>query len=452
MRETLRSLTRSQVGGFGLQVLFAVVVPLLVLPLALQSTFLAAGFAFALLILISSAFFGMEHTGGAILLAAFAASPLDDLRPIPALSFVAVSDLLFAIAFVVLAPAFIGRSLRVPSLFVLGGIGMLSVGVISSLGDENVAASFNHLLRFAVGALGLAILLSLWQANRRWTIAAASAYMIGNGVNVIASYLKSPLPDGRYYGLTTHPNVMGLCAALGFALTPFLFRTVDRHRWLVIVGSMLCFWGIWISGSRAALAAALAIALLYPFLARSVIAGLGVAAFGFVAVYLVDWAARQGAGANALSRALGGGSAAGSDQAREDLARVAIDHFLAHPVLGSGLGTVMEAHSIYLQILAAIGLVGAAFFAIALAALVRPLFLLPKPYDLLAAPALTYAMAGTVSPLLWDRYIWCVLAFALMAPRLAAEHAEDEGSEAGSAAEAPPASMTAERWGAPSDP
>ena len=106
--------------------LFAIVVPLLVLPVALQSPFLAAAFAFALLILISSASFGLEHTGGAILLAAFAASPLDDLRPISALSFVAVSDLLFAIAFMILAPAFLGRSLQVPSLFVLGGIGMLS--------------------------------------------------------------------------------------------------------------------------------------------------------------------------------------------------------------------------------------------------------------------------------------------------------------------------------------
>ena len=111
----------------------------------------------------------------------------------------------------------------------------------------------------------------------------------------------------------------------------------------------------------------------------------------------------------------------------------------------------MEAHSIYLQILAAIGIVGAAFFAIALGALIRPLFLLPKPYDLLAAPALTYAMAGMVSPLLWDRYIWCVLAFALMAPRLAAEHAAREGGEAGSDAETPATSMAAKRWGA-SDP
>jgi hypothetical protein len=351
-----------------------------------------------------------------------------------------------------LAPAFIGRSLQVPSLFVLGGIGVLCVGVISSLGDANVAASFNHLLRFAVGALGLAILLAWWQSNRRWTIAAASAYMLGNGVNVISSYLQGPIADNRYYGLTTHPNVMGLCAALGFALTPFLFRAVERHRWLVVLGSAMCFWSIWISGSRAALAAALAITVLYPFLARSVIAGISVAAFGFVSVYLVDWAARQGAGANALSRALGGGSASGSDEAREELARVAIDHFLANPVLGSGLGTVMEAHSIYLQVLAAIGLTGAAFFAIVLASLVRPLFLLPRPYDFLAAPALTYAMAGMVSPLLWDRYIWCVLAFALMAPRLAAEHAFREDDEAGSATEAPATSMSAERWGAPSDP
>jgi O-antigen ligase len=430
MRELLRSLTRSQVGGFGIQALFAIFVPLLVLPLALKSIPLAVLLAASLILLIMAACIGLERTGSLILVLAFAASPLDDLRPIPGLHFVALSDICFAVGFTVLVPVFAVRRLQLPVLYVAGALGMLAVGVLTSIGDENTGQSFNHLLRFAVGALALAALLQWWESNRRWTIAAAVGYVAGNVINVVASHIKGIAVDDRYSGLTTHPNVMGLCAALGFALGPFLFAAVGRHyRWLVVIGTAVCFWGIWISGSRAALAAVLVLLAFYPLLTRSVYSALAVAAFGFLSVYVVDWAQRN-AESNALGRLLGGGSASGSDDAREALAQVAIDQFWEHPVMGGGLASVMEAHSIYLQLLASIGIIGAAFFVIVMISLVRPLVELPKPYNFLAAPALTYALAGLVSPLLWDRYIWCTLAFSLMAIRLAAqEHSTAAGDD-----------------------
>lgn len=422
MRNLLGSLTRSQVAGFGIQALFCVIVPLLMLPLALKSILLAGFFAVGLILLMGTAFLGIDRAGSVLIVLAVATAPLDDLRPVAAVGFVSFSDLLFAVGFLLLIPRLAGTALRLPVVFIVGALGVIAVGVLSSIGVEQMGESFNHLARFAVGALGLTVLLVWWSPNRNWTIATASAYLVGNAVNVIASYLKGPTGEGRYWGLTTHGNVMGLCAAIGFGMTPFLLYAVPRqYRWLVVLGSAFSFWGIWISGSRAALAAVLVLMALYPLLTRSIYSALAVAAFGFASVYVVDWVSRHADGSNALERLLGGGSARGSDEEREALAEMAIDQFWEHPVMGGGLANVMAAHSIYLQILAAIGVVGIAFFIAVLGSMVRPLILVRRPYGFLAAPALTYAMAGLVSPLLWDRYIWCALSLALMASRLARE-------------------------------
>jgi hypothetical protein len=118
---------------------------------------------------------------------------------------------------------------------------------------------------------------------------------------------------------------------------------------------------------------------------------------------------------------MGGGNATGSNQAREDAARIAIDQFTASPLLGGGFGPILEAHNIYLQIAAAVGIFGLLGYLLIMWSLVRPLFMYAEPYGLLAVPALAYAMAGMIFPLLWDRYIWCVLALGLIGPILGAE-------------------------------
>jgi hypothetical protein len=87
----------------------------------------------------------------------------------------------------------------------------------------------------------------------------------------------------------------------------------------------------------------------------------------------------------------------------------------------------LQAHNIFLQIAAAVGIFGLLFYLIVLWSLIRPILTLPSPYGLLSVPALAYAMAGLIFPFLWDRYIWCVLGFALVGPILAQRAAaEDE--------------------------
>ena len=404
------------------QVLFPVLALAIVLPLGMYSVVLAAAFAFLLVTLTLTALLGLERAGGLFLLAAITAAPLNGLRPIPALSFVTLADILFAVGFLILIPHFAGTALKLPSPFILGALLILAMGSLASIASDDAALSFNHMSRLAVGAFALAILLCWWRPNLKTVTAAASGYVLGNCISVVYGLLVGPPAGGRHVGLSTHPNVMGLCDALALSLIPFLFVAVRReYRWLVFLGAATCAFGIWINGSRGALLTSFAILILYPVITRSLTMGLGVVAIGFTIPIVVTNAASRVSDTSALGRLLGRGNASGSNQAREDAAKIAIDQFTASPLLGGGFGPVLEAHNIYLQIAAAVGVFGLLGYLLILWALVRPLFIYPEPYGLLAVPALAYAMAGMIFPLLWDRYIWCVLALSLIGPILGAQ-------------------------------
>jgi hypothetical protein len=121
-----------------------------------------------------------------------------------------------------------------------------------------------------------------------------------------------------------------------------------------------------------------------------------------------------------------------SDVARQQLFEQAVDRFWSSPIIGTGLADVIEAHVIYVQILAGLGVIGLAFYLLVLWSTVQPLTVLTPPYSLLALPALSYVTLGFVTSVMWDRYIWTLMALALLAPRLAAAAnapADGEASE-----------------------
>lgn len=427
---SFNSVARTLRSGVVFQILFPIVALAIVLPLGLYSILLAAGFAFLLITLTLAAVLGLERTGALFLLAAITAAPLNDLRPVPGLSFVTLADALFGIGFLILIPHLAGTPLQLPAPFVVGVAGVLAAGALASMASSDPALSFNHMLRFGVGALALATLLTWWRPRMKVVVAAAAGYVLGNCISVAAAVTNGTTYAGRHIGLSTHPNIMGLCDALAISLVPFLLYSVRReHRWMVWAGAAICAYGIWINGSRGALLTSLAILVLYPAITRSTIAGLGVVAAGFVMPVLVTQLADRVSDASALGRLLGRGNSEGANLEREEAARVAIDQFLNRPLLGGGFGPILEAHNIYLQILAAIGIFGLVFYLLVLGSLVRPLFVGVEPYRLLSVPALAYAMAGLVFPLLWDRYIWCVLALALVGPILAREAEPDHHLE-----------------------
>lgn len=431
-----RALAPSLVPVLAVGVLLLVLVPL--------STFggVGAGLALALAAgLVLLALVGVEHTATAILAVGIALSPLDNYRPIGALAFASLSDLVILVGLLVLVLVLISRPLPTEWLFLAAASGLVVVGLVSTAVAEDPGASLNSLLRLVVGAMLLPLAFMTWRPPRSVAIGLASAFVVGNIANLVAAYTVGGVAwDGRRIGYSTHPNVMGLCAMLALALLPFLLRVLPRRwSWLVVLAGGACAWSVWISGSRAALLVTVAVAVLFVAIERRVEIALVLFGLAIPALYVVGRAV-TGDGSmqqNALGRLLGGGTASGSDAEREYLAKIALDAFTTHPVLGVGLGDVMEAHNIYLQIAAAVGLVGAAVYLLLLGSVAVRAITLPSPYSLLVLPVLGYAMIGLMTTILWDRYVWVVLALPFLV-RLQPD--DDEPDAEGTDADLTPAS------------
>jgi hypothetical protein len=392
----------------------------LLIPMAVGSTVGAVlGLGVALL-LIALVTFGFETTGMLLLGGGFLLAPMNNVRPSAAVPFVTASDVLFFLGVTTLLPVLMTRSIRRQAPFLIGAGGIFLMGMLTSLGAPSVFASLNGLTRLVVGALALPIVFMLWRPGRRVMIFFAAAYLLGNCLSVargLATGITSV--DGRYAGFTQHPNIMGLVSMLGLALVPFLYHELPRHRLLVLAAAAGCAGGVWFSGSRAALIAVAATVVLYLLLSRSIEHALLFFGLSIVPLYFVGQAvtATNVSESNPIGRLLGGGSAGYSDLDRENLAATAVDRFLAHPVLGAGFDGAVEAHNIYLQVAAAGGVIALVLYLVVLFATIRQPVVLGARYRLLALPVMGYALIGPITPLLWDRYIWCVLALPFLVPR-----------------------------------
>lgn len=401
-----------------LPVLTVMVLLVVLIPMSSFGT-VGAGLALALAAgVLVLTLVGVERTAILVLALGIALSPLDNFRPVGAVAFAALSDLVLLAGLLVLVVVLLGRRLPGEWLFLGAAAGFVVVGLVASAVGEAPGASLNNLLRLVVGALLLPVAFMVWRPSRRVVVGFALAYVLGNVGNLVAAYTVGGASwDGRRIGYSTHPNIMGLCAMLALALLPFLLRVLPRRwTWAVLLMGAVCAWSVWISGSRAALVAAVAVAVLFVAIERRVEVALALFGLAIPAVYVVGQAV-TGNGAqqnNVLGRLLGGGTAAGSDLDRENLARVAIDAFTSHPVLGVGLSDVMAAHNIYLQVAAAVGVVGLAVYLLLLGSVALRAITLPRPWNLLVLPVLGYAMIGAITTILWDRYVWAVLALPFL--------------------------------------
>jgi O-antigen ligase len=361
---------------------------------------------------------GFEGAAIGFLVLGTALSPLDNLRPVAALAFASTSDIILLLGVFALVPVLIGRRLVIDPLFLGAGAAFVVVSLFTSALAADPGTSLNNLLRLVVGALLLPIFYMAWRPPRAVVVSLALAYVAGNVANVVAAYTVGGVGDGgRRIGYSTHPNVMGLCAMLAIALLPFLLAAVPRGwRPAVVAATAVCAWGVWISGSRAALVAAGAVLVLWVLVSRSVTVALTLFGLGLVPLYYVGVnISNLAASDNALGRLLGGGSSQGSNAEREVIAREAWEVFLSHPILGNGLSDVLKAHNIYLQVAAAVGIVGFAFFVVMLGSTVVRSLSLDRVGGLLVLPCLGYLMIGFMTTILWDRYVWAVLALPFLA-------------------------------------
>ncbi|WP_375000984.1 O-antigen ligase family protein [Aeromicrobium sp. CTD01-1L150] len=388
------------------------------LPLASESDFAAlAGLALvAALALVLS--LGLERFGILMLSLALFAAPMNAVRPIPGVGFATASDLLLLLGIGALAPLLLTRPVRGQTLYLIGAGGVVAMSLLSSAVASGTLVSLNIIARLVVGALLLPLVFAMWRPGRSMVVTLASAYVLGNIANLAhAVFLGDASPEGRLLGLSMHVNILGFCAMLALALIPYLLRELPhRLRGVVVVAGGLCAYGVWVSGSRAALVVAVAIGLLYPVVARSIPALIALFGGGVVAIWFVGNALLEGESeTNTLGRLFGAGSATASDQARDIEAAGAMDAFLSSPIVGGGFTEeILDAHNIYLQVAAAGGLLVLAFYLVLLAAVGYQSLRCGKRHQLLVLPVAAYILIGPLTPLLWDRYIWCVLALPFL--------------------------------------
>ncbi len=375
---------------------------------------LALGAAVLILAVLSA---GLEGTATGMILLAMFFAPLNDVRPSDAVSFVTAADLLFVLGLGLLAPVAAFRKFNPPVFFVVGSVILVSIGVLASLVSEDPGLSLNHMTRLVVSALVLPIAFMFWRPRQAVVLKLAAAYLAGQVVSVGYALIEGSDPvTGRYTGLTTHFNFFGLSALLAATLVPYIAASVQRpmFRWAVWAAGLVCVYGIWISGSRAALLVVVLMSVAYPVFGRSVKAA-GLLYLAGTVILVLAGRLIDDEGNNALSRLLGGGQSDYADIEREAAFKVATKAFWQHPVLGNGFVDALEAHNIYLQIAVAVGVVGAVGYVFLLWATVSPIINLPQPFNLLGYPALAYATVGLITNSLWDRFIWAVLALSLIA-------------------------------------
>jgi O-antigen ligase len=259
----------------------------------------------------------------------------------------------------------------------------------------------------------LPIFFMVWRPPRATVVQLAGAYIMGTVFSVGWGLLHGPVAgDARYVGYTYHPNFLGIECLLAAALVPFVVGSISFNwRWVYWGAGLICAYGIWLSGSRAALLVLGMLVFVYPFVERSIKAA-GAVVFGLAVVLALSNRLVQEDSNNALGRLFGGGTANGSDIERKRILTTALDQFKSHPILGVGFDGGLGSHNIYLQVATAVGILGLIGYLLVLWAALRPLFWTGINHRL-AYPALAYMAIGPLTNTLWDRMIWAVLALTL---------------------------------------
>jgi hypothetical protein len=378
---------------------------------------------------------GLQRTGTLLVLAGMVTVPLTELTVIPGSTLVTFGDLFFALGFAMLFPTLLRNRADVPPMFLIGMVIVLTMSLVASAAAEHPAASINLMARLVLAVMIFPLIFLLWRPDVTLCRRLAQGYVVGVAFSTLYGFLvegpvASVYDSSRYDGLAEHPNALALTSLLAVCLAPFI--TAQRPpAWAALWWGTggICLLGMWLSGSRATLVAFVLLALLYPVIERSMKAAwllfaAATAGLLFARDYLDPTTDTP------VGRLLGGGSAAGSDDQRRTALEVGIAQFRQHPLLGNGFEHALDAHLIYLEIAVCIGIFGLLGYLLVLWTGISPILTAPRPLHRIGYPALGYAMVGVLTPLLWDRYIWCVVAlsFVIASDRRASHDSEWSGT------------------------
>lgn len=359
---------------------------------------------------------GARAVGTWSIMGALFLAPMDDLRP-GGESLVTFSDLAFALGFALLAPTMLRRRAHIPALFVIGAAGLVATTIIATLLADNWIVSISFALRMIAAVILLPLAYAWWGPSTRLIDLLAWSYIAGQCVSTVYALVDGTVVGGRYLGLTTHMNFFGMGGMVAVALALYLWpRAVGGQRWLVLAAGAISFYGVILSGSRAATIAILVLVVLYPVVEKSAVSMYLVVAGGVAGAIALNWLVEFFGPTSVFARLVPGDFGAGlSDQARTMALELYWGRFLARPVTGEGfLGEQYDAHNVYLQVAVAIGIFGLLSFVILGWSLMRPLFE-GGPRRGLAYMAVAYATIAPLTPSIWDRNIWAGLGLAILA-------------------------------------
>jgi len=285
-------------------------------------------------------------------------------------------------------------------------------------------SDFFMLVKFETALLLIPLLIAAVATTKERIERLMDLFLLSAVVNAavaLVDFLGVPIAPyatvaGRSSGLTIHPNYLALTCTVAIPLAVWWISRGGPWRLRGVIGLTLLLAGSYTSGSRAgAVTAVLGIVLtvaalpsLRPALRYVIPAGLAA---------LIPLSLFTPLGGHILEQVrLGGSNTSGSDAARAHLADIASDQFKADPVQGVGMGVIEDAHNIYLQLLAAGGLIAMTSFLIyvgGLANSVRRAFRGPLRDPAVAAglSVFVWLVNGRYDAQLADKYLYVVPGF-----------------------------------------
>ncbi len=368
----------------------------------------------------------------------------------------AVGDVFMSVAFAAVVAHYVlhQRSPRLPPWLLLAGLGFLFAGLLvvifpPNLGLANRAvvqqesllivpgylpprSDLSFLVEFELSLLLVPLIVAAAATTRRRCTQLLNLWALGTVVNAAVGIADlaglhlapNPIAASRSSGLTIHPNYLALSAVMGI---PAAMIWIGRSRRWTAAGSVavaILLGGVYVSGSRAgtvaAAAAVFATALLMPRLRRRAVPLLPYAGMALLVVLLFT---KVGSQIIHQLRFGGDPSASGSDLQRGQDAQLAFAQIGARPFAGVGFSVIQDAHDIYLQVLAAGGVVAMTAFLVylgGLAAAARRAWTV-APRDEVVAVCVTigiWLVNGVFDDQLADKYLYVMPGLLLGLSRL----------------------------------
>lgn len=288
-------------------------------------------------------------------------------------SSIAVSDVFFVVAFVFGAPRLATtefwkelRGNQSAYLLLKGSSCLVIGGAIASLAASNPFLSFMTLFKLSIASVALPLLFSSLSLTSRELNLLVWSWVVSVGLSAGYALFEAPNRyNGRVEGLAGHPNSLALTCVLASGPCFSLFgNSRGLTRLLTIAIALIITLGMLPSGSRAGVIGYTVSLICYFALSRNYRNALAVVGVGSALMLLLLTQHVPGVRTNAIDRIIetrstqGAQDTGASDQGRSALLRATIDEFKSRPLIGSGLIAARAAHNVYLQVLAATGLIG----------------------------------------------------------------------------------------------